>query len=75
MSKLCVITNSGSSGEACNASTLGFVDPCQTLAFKVKGDIPPGYIAVAKYEWFVNGVSVKVTTNPSDPILLLPPIR
>lgn len=70
MSKLCVITNSGSSGEACNASTLGFVDPCQTLAFKVKGDIPPGYIAVAKYEWFVNGVSVKVTTNPSDPILL-----
>ena len=42
------------------------------MAFKVKGDLPSGYAIVGKFEWFVNGVSVKSTTNPSDPILNWP---
>jgi hypothetical protein len=64
--QVCVITSP--TNEACSASTLGFVSPCQTLTFKVKGDIPPGFILAAKYEWFVNGISMKTTTNPDDPL-------
>jgi hypothetical protein len=69
---VCVITNTGSSGQACTASGLGYVDPCSTLAFQVNYNIntAAGFIIVAKYEWFVNGVSVKVTTTASDPVLV-----
>lgn len=66
---VCVVTNTGSSPQACSASALGFVDPCSTLPFVVNYQIPAGFVIVAKYEWFVNGVSVKTTTTPSDPVL------
>lgn len=66
---ICVITNTGSSGQACSASSLGFVNPCSTLGFVVNYQIPADFLIVAKYEWFVNGVSVKTTTTPSDPVL------
>ncbi|MBI1781426.1 MAG: hypothetical protein HYR66_08655 [Sphingobacteriales bacterium] len=64
-----MITNTGSSGLACTASSLGFVTPCSTLGFIVNYQIPAGFVIVAKYEWFVNGVSVKTTTTVSDPVL------
>lgn len=69
---VCVITNTGSSGQACTASSLGFVDPCSTLGFVVNYNIPTsdGFVVVAKFEWFVNGVLVKTTTNATDPVLL-----
>ena len=68
--KVCVITNTGTSGRACSASELGFVDPCANLSFAVDYLLPTGFVVVAKYEWFVNGVSVKSTTDPTDPILV-----
>ena len=64
--QVCVITNQGSSGEACSASSLGYVDPCSSRTFKVNYTIPAGYVIVAQYEWFVNNVSVKTTTDPTD---------
>lgn len=66
--QVCVLTNTGSTGDACSASQLGFVDPCTSLTFIVKYLTPPtGFVIVAKYEWFVNGISVKInTTTPSD---------
>ncbi len=36
------------------------------FTFIVNKTIPTGYAIVAKYEWFVNGVSVKTSTDPSD---------
>lgn len=65
----CVITNTGSSGQACSASSLGPVNPCSSLSFVVNYRLPIGFAIVAKYEWFVNGVLVKTSTDPSDPIL------
>ena len=64
--EVCVVTNTGSSGQACTANSLGFVNPCSQLSFIVKYRIPEGFAIVAKYEWFVNSVSVKTTTTPSD---------
>ncbi|MGK2863778.1 MAG: T9SS type A sorting domain-containing protein [Chitinophagaceae bacterium] len=66
---ICVLSNSTPSGEICSPTNLGPINPCGTLFFKVKGDLPASYAMVAKYEWFVNGVSVRTTTDPSDPIL------
>ena len=66
--KVCVVTNSGSSGQVCSATELGAVNPCSALAFIVNNLTPPsGYVSVGKFEWFVNGISVKTTTDPSDP--------
>lgn len=67
--KICVLTNTGSSGEAFTAAALGSVVPCNTLNFKVTSIIPVGYVSLDKYEWFVNGVSVKISTVSSDPVL------
>ncbi|HEU5167025.1 MAG TPA: T9SS type A sorting domain-containing protein [Chitinophagaceae bacterium] len=36
------------------------------MPFIVNYGIPQGFAIVEKYEWFVNGVSVKTTTDPSD---------
>jgi hypothetical protein len=66
---ICVVTNTGSSGQACTPNTLGMVNPCTNLLFKVNYQVPLGFIVVAQYEWFVNGVSVKTTTSPSDQFL------
>ncbi len=56
------------SGPDCSLS--GAVSPCASVSFVVDQLIPPaGYVLVGKFEWFVNGVSVKTTTDPSDPIL------
>lgn len=66
---ICVITNTGSSGEACSPTMLGNVNPCTTLAFKLNSNVPTNYVLPAKFEWFVNGVSVKTTIHPSDNIL------
>lgn len=67
--QVCVVTNVGSSGQACTASALGAVNPCATLAFVVNYTIPQGFAIVQKYEWFVNNVLVKISTTSSDPIL------
>lgn len=64
-----VVTNTGSDAYAKSATELGPVDPCITIPFYVDVHIPSGYVIVGKYEWFVNGVSVKITTTPNDPIL------
>lgn len=64
-----VVTNSGGDGFAKSATELGTVNPCSTIPFYVDVHIPPDYVMVGKFEWFVNGVSVKTTTEPSDPIL------
>lgn len=65
--KVCVLTNTGSTGDACSPSELGFVEPCETLTFLVQNRIPPdGFVIVAKYEWFLNGTLVKTTINPTD---------
>ncbi len=65
--RVCVLTNTGFTGDACTASELGPVDPCTSITFIVNNRTPPaGFIIVAKYEWFVNGVSVKTTTDPTD---------
>ena len=66
--EICVLTNATSTGEACSANQLGLVNPCATLIFRVKNlAVPNGFVAVAKFEWFVNTVSVKVnSTNPLD---------
>lgn len=50
----------------CSPQTLGPVNPCVTLPFIVNTSLPTGYTIVAKYEWFVNGVSVKISTDPND---------
>jgi hypothetical protein len=65
---VCVLTNLGSSGTACTALELGPVGPCSSIPFIVKDylPVPSGYAIVGKFEWFVNGVSVKTTTDPSD---------
>ena len=66
--QVCVVTNTGSSGEACNATDLKPVNPCAALLFKVNYTVPPNYVIVSKYEWFVNGVSVYTNTSaPGDP--------
>ena len=46
------------------------VNPCTQLLFKVNLNIPSGYVICSKYEWFINDVSVKTTTDPADPVLL-----
>jgi hypothetical protein len=70
---VCVVTNSGSTDQACTASGLGFIDPCITVPFIVNiTNVPSGYAIVGKFEWFVNGIPVKSTTNPGDPILNWP---
>lgn len=67
---ICVITNTGNNGEWCTPSQLGFVNPCNALAFVVRNLTPPsGFVIVAKFEWFVNDVLVKTTTDPTDPVL------
>jgi hypothetical protein len=63
--RVCVI---GESTNICSSSNLGYINPCGTYGFIVDYTIPSEYVIVAKYEWFVNGISVKTTTAPSDPI-------
>lgn len=53
---ICVITNTGSSGQACNATDLGYINPCVTVPFIVSSRIPSGFASVYKYEWFVNNI-------------------
>jgi hypothetical protein len=65
--KVCV--NPGS-GLICSPTTLGSIDPCSDQPFVVDFVIPQLYTSVAKFEWYVNGVLVKTTTNPSDPTLI-----
>jgi hypothetical protein len=48
-----VETNVGG-GVATNPTQLGPVNPCSQLLFKVITNLPPGYVVVGKYEWFVN---------------------
>lgn len=38
--KVCVLTNTGSTGEACNPKALGAVTPCATLNFKITSNPP-----------------------------------
>src|SRR6218665_1078919 len=66
---LCVITGSG---EKCTVNNLGPVPPCGDLAFIAKGTPPSGGV-FAKFEWYVNGVLVKISTNPGDPGLIVKP--
>lgn len=65
---VCVVNNTGNTGQECTASSLGYVTPCSMISFVVNYNIPQGYAIVAQYEWFLNGVSVKVTNIASDPI-------
>jgi len=65
-----VVTNSGSNAYAKSPQDLGWVNPCDQFEFYVDVHIPLGYVNVSKYEWFVNGLSVKTTTDGSDPILV-----
>lgn len=62
--KVCV----GTAGSPiCDREDLGHVNPCSTTPFIVQNVAPPsGFVMVAKYEWFVNGISVKTTTDPND---------
>lgn len=63
-----VVTNIGDN-YAQSASELGPGAPCTTIPFFVHVQIPPDYVIVSKYEWFVNGVSVYInTTDPGDAI-------
>lgn len=62
---VCVLSTTASQGYVCTSSNLGLVDPCATLTFIVNKVIPLGYTFV-KYEWFVNGVSLKTSTEASD---------
>ncbi len=62
-------TNSFGNNYARSPTELGSVNPCATLPFYVDVHIPTGFAIVGKFEWFVNGVSVKTTTDPTDPIL------
>lgn len=65
--QVCVNTGTGT---ACSPTQLGYVNPCNTVPFVVQNLTPPsGYVIVSKFEWFVNGVLVKTTTNPTDPVL------
>jgi hypothetical protein len=59
---VCVVT---SGSDICSASELGPINPCATVVFRAKGDIPTDYVAVAKYEWFVNGVLIQTSTDPT----------
>ncbi len=72
----CVLTTSSFGGDViiCSPTNLGSVNPCGTYTFIVTQylPVPTGYAIVGKYEWFVNGVSVKTSTDPSDPILNWP---
>lgn len=61
--KVCVF---GSSGNICSPTLLGPVSPCLTVPFVVTYVIPSGYASVKKYEWFVNGLLIKTSTNQSD---------
>jgi hypothetical protein len=69
----CVFTTSsfGSDQIICNATNLGSVNPCQGLTFIVNNylPVPSGFATTKKFEWFVNGVLVKTTIDPSDPYL------
>lgn len=73
-SKVCVLTtnNLGNTVTVCSPTSLGSVSPCASLSFIVTDYLPApnGYVNAAKFEWFVNGVSVKITTDPSDPVLI-----
>jgi hypothetical protein len=61
-----VDTNVGG-GIASNPTQLGPVNPCPQLLFQVITNLPPDYVIVSKYEWFVNGVSTYVnTTDPGN---------
>jgi hypothetical protein len=63
-----VVTNTGD-GFAETPSELKPVNPCASLSFKVNINVPPDYIIVGKFEWFVNDILVKTTTDATDPIL------
>ena len=63
--KVCVI---GPGGNICSSSNLDPVNPCSLIPFILDDylPVPSGYAIVGKFEWFVNGVSVKSTTDPTD---------
>lgn len=65
--QVCVITNTGSTGEACSGSELGSLDPCDVPLFRVKYTIPSGYVAPSKFEWYVDGVLTFTGTTPTNP--------
>jgi hypothetical protein len=68
--KVVVVTNLGSDGIAETPSELNPVAPCSSLLFKVNTFIPDGYVFVGKFDWFINGTSVKTTTDATDPLLM-----
>lgn len=65
---ICVLDTRSSSGYYCTPSSVGQLGPCALLNFILRDYLPApaGYSSVAKFEWFVNGVSVKSTTDPGD---------
>jgi hypothetical protein len=66
--KLCVVKANGAL--ACTATQLGIVEPCSQQLFKLDYKVPDGFVILSKIEWFVNGVSVKISTSANDPALL-----
>ena len=66
-----VVINSGSNAYAKNPTDLGPVNPCSIQLFYVDVHLPDGYAIAAKFQWYVNGLLVKTSTNPTDPALPL----
>lgn len=66
---VCVVTNQGSTGLVCPPNGLDPQPPCAPINFTVNYTLPPEYVVVAKYEWYINNTLVKTTQNPGDPVL------
>jgi Secretion system C-terminal sorting domain len=66
--RVCVITGGPN---ACTANDLGYVNPCSQIVFVAIFDVPSGYDVASKFEWYVNSVLVKTSTNPLDPTMTL----
>ena len=50
-------------------SVLKPINPCGTYLFLVQYFLPTNYISVSKFQWYVNNVLVKTTTDGTDPLL------
>ena len=55
-----------SSGPKWTPSELDYISPCQEVHFLVDYNIPPIYVSGERYDWFVNGLLVKSTTDLND---------